>query len=160
MPPLSMPAFGLTAVIIAVSCMAAEAQTAQPDAPQPDASGLPAPMTNSSSGAIINRVPSTRRMAEPITVPPVTRSPVPVVPPVAADPAAGVVPSAPGATGPLLRPEIGRSSIDALQSTHPPTGIRSPINNATNSLSPAEAAQRQLMIEREDRMRGLNKQQP
>lgn len=153
----------LACLVLALAGGAAHAQPAQdtPAGATPaQITGLPAPMTDGSSGAIINQVPATRRITDPVPVPPVNRAPAPVVPPVVVDPAAGVVPTAPGATGPVLRPEIGRSSIDTLQTAPKPSGIRSPSNNATNSLSPAEASQRQLMIEREDRMRGLNKQQP
>ncbi len=127
-----------------------------------DVPGLAAPMTDSSSGAIINAVPPTRRITDPVPVSPVlpavSSAPAPVVPPPAVNPAAGVVPNAPGATGPVLRPEIGRSNLDRLQSTPPPNMLGNPGTHAPCALSPAEAAQRQLMIERENRMHGLDKQ--
>ncbi|APW39839.1 hypothetical protein RD110_23725 [Rhodoferax koreense] len=151
------PAPRLAGFLLALSSLTAQAQPVQDAAPQP---GLPAPVTDGSSGAIIDKVPRTNSIADPIPVPPVTRSPVPVVPPVVVDPAAGVVPNAPGATGPVLRPEIGRSGIDALKSAPGAGGGRNPANQAPVAVSPADAAQRQLMIEREDRMRGLKPRQP
>ena len=149
-------------------CSFAVSALAQVPVPPENAPGLPAPMTDSSSGAIINNVPPTPRITDPVPVRPVTppvavpstAAPAPVVPPPSVNPAAGVVPTAPGATGPILRPEIGRSNLDQVQTAPSPGARRNPANNATNSLSPAEAAQRQLMIEREDRMRGLNKVNP
>ncbi|MDB5848173.1 MAG: hypothetical protein JWP29_1925 [Rhodoferax sp.] len=158
-------------------CGFALAAFAQVPPPPANAPGLPAPMTDSSSGAIINTVPATPRIDDPVPARPVVpgtpanpttptmptaRPVVPstVVPSAPVNPAAGVVPTPPGATGPILRPEIGRSNIDNLQTSPSPGVKRNPADNATNSLSPADKAQRQLMIEREDRMRGLNKVNP
>jgi hypothetical protein len=157
-----------SAVSALIACGFAVSALAQVPPPPDNAPGLPAPMTDNSSGAIINQVPPTPRVTDPVPVRPVsppvavpsTAAPAPVVPPPSVNPAAGVVPTAPGATGPILRPEIGRSNLDQVQTAPAATTRRNPANNATNSLSPAEAAQRQLMIEREDRMRGLNKVNP
>lgn len=128
------------ASLAASTALAALAQT--PNAPN-DTSALPDAVVNPSSGALIDVVPRTPSMAYPVAVP------APVLPPVNVNPATGVVPMAPGAVGPLVRPEVGRSGIDALQYGRPA--------NAPNAESPAQAAQRQLMIEREDRMRSLNR---
>ena len=150
-------------------CLVASASLALAQAPAgtAQAPGLPAPMTQESGGAIINQVPRTRGITEPIAVPPVTAAPqVPqVVAPPRVDPAAGVVPPPPGAPGPVLRPEIGRSGIDALQTPAVPARPQGRVRAAQEpavpgQLSPAEAAQRQLMIEREDRVRGLAPRAP